>query len=339
MTDYGASADADALSGVKQAGDAANMTGNIMTVMGPMPAEQLGITHMHEHLIGDCSFSGNDPRKKLDDVDVAIAEMEYFKQAGGQTIVELTCRGLGQNAAALRRIAEESGVNIIAATGFYREVVYPDYVRSETVDELAQRMINDANQGIAGTDVRAGIIAELATENDTDEVSPLEEKVFRAAGRAHLATGLPVSTHCWAGHHAFEQVRLLTDEGVQPDKIVIGHLAVQPGLEETNRGLADLGVNLGIDAIGYGEADGFHDFHDEDRAALAKKLIDWGYLEQITISQDLMRTYHLKSHGGHGYGYLLEKFVPMLHQLGVTAEQIQVLLVDNPRRILTPVGA
>jgi len=116
------------------------------------PAEQLGVTHMHEHLIADCSFSGNDPRKKLDDVEVAIAEMEYFKQAGGQTIVELTCRGLGQNAAALRRIAEESGVNIIAATGFYREVVYPDYVKSETVDQLAQRMIDDANQGIAGTD-------------------------------------------------------------------------------------------------------------------------------------------------------------------------------------------
>ena len=311
------------------------MTSNIMTVVGPMPAEQLGVTHMHEHLIADCSFSGNDPRKKLDDVAVAIAEMEYFKQAGGQTIVELTCRGLGQNAAALRRIAEESGVNVIAATGFYREVVYPDYVKSETVDQLAQRMISDANQGIAGTGVRAGIIAELATEADTDEVSPLEEKVFRAAGQAHLATGLPVSTHCWAGHHSFEQVQLLTDEGVQPDKIVIGHLAVQAGLEETNRGLADLGVNLGIDAIGYDETG---NFYDEDRATLAKRLIDWGYLEQITISQDLLRNYHLKSHGGYGYGYLLERFVPMLHQRGVTAEQIQVLLVDNPRRILTPVA-
>jgi len=103
-----------------------------------------------------------------------------------------------------------------------------------------------------------------------------------------------------------------------------------------------VGVNLGIDCIGYDEpgplpgTEGFQDFHDEDRAALTKKLIDWGYLEQITISQDMTRTYHLKSHGGHGYGYLLEKFVPMLQQLGVTAEQIQVLLVDNPRRILTP---
>ncbi len=309
------------------------MRGTVQTVVGPILPEQLGVTHMHEHLIADCSFSGNDARKKFDDVDVAIQEMKYFKQAGGDTIVELTCRGLGQEPLALRRIAQESGVNVIAATGFYREVVYPEYVKRETIGQLTQRMIDDAQQGLEGTDVRPGIIAELATEVDTEKVSPLEEKVFRAAGRAHLVTALPISTHCWAGHHAFEQVRLLTDEGVPPDKIVIGHLGVQHGLEDINRRLADLGVNLGIDAIGYDE---LGDFQDKDRAALVKRLIDLGYLRQITISQDMMRRYHLKHEGGHGYGYLLEKFVPMLLAVGVTEKQVQVLLMDNPRRILTP---
>src|SRR3972149_3945732 len=79
----------------------ATMPEQIMTVLGPIPADQLGVTHMHEHLIADCSFSGNDPRKKYDDVDVAIEEMRYLKEAGGDTLVELTSRGLGQDSLAL----------------------------------------------------------------------------------------------------------------------------------------------------------------------------------------------------------------------------------------------
>ena len=311
----------------------ADLPAEVMTVLGAISVEALGVTHMHEHLIADCSFSGDDPRKKFDDVDVAIQEMKYFKEAGGETLVELTCRGLGPDPLALRRIARESGVNVIAATGFYREVVYPEYVKTETIDQLAQRLIDDAQQGLEGTDVRPGIIAELATEADTEKVSPFEEKVFRAAGRAHLATGLPISTHCWAGHHAFEQVRLLTDEDVSPDRIVIGHVGVAPGLEDLNRQLADLGVNLGIDAIGYDE---LVDFQDPDKVALVKRLIDLGHLGQITISLDMMRKYLLKHEGGHGYGYLLEEFVPMLLEAGVTPEQVEVMLVENPKRILAP---
>lgn len=303
----------------------------IMTVTGPVSPEELGVTSLHEHVIAHCEFSGNDPNKKYDDPGLMTEELGWFRRAGGRTLVELTTRGLGQDAPALRRISRGSGVQIVAATGFYRRIVYPPYVFSETADDLAKRLIDDLDIGIEGTDIRAGIIAELAAEFPGESLSADEEKVFRAGARASLATGAAISTHCWQGEAAAAMITILTEEGVSADRIVIGHLAVAHGLLDRVLRVADAGVFLGIDAIGYQ----IGDFGDPDRAVLVRTLADRGYLRQITLSLDMMRKSFLKRFGGHGYGHLLTTFVPMLKAQGLSESQIHTMLVETPRRVLS----
>jgi len=233
-------------------------------------------------------------------------------------------------------VAERTGVKIVAATGFYRECSYPDYVRDETADQLARRMILDIRDGVDGTDIRPGILAEIATEYGRGTMSLLEEKVFTAVAYAQRESGLPVSTHCWAGELASAQIDVLTRNGFPPGKIVIGHLAVDPAGKERLFAAADTGVYLGIDAIGYWY-ERVVAVKDPEKARWVRELIDRGHLRQITISQDLIRKLQLKHYHGDGYDYLLRRFVPMLEAAGVSADDIRTMLIDNPRRIFQPV--
>ncbi len=307
----------------------------VMTVLGPIPANRLGRVAMHEHIIADCSFSGNDPRKKLDEEDAAAEEMRDLVQAGGQTVVDCTCHGLSPHYKALVRIAHASGVNIVASTGFYRRIVYPDYVSQENTDRLACRLIDEIENGIAETGVRPGMLAEFASH---DEGAPTEDvvKAFRAAARAQLASGLPITTHSWIGNGAEWQITILTEEGVPPEKIVIAHLGANRPDMELARRVLETGVNAGVDCIGYGKSDGWTDYFDPERAQLLKTFIDWGHLAQLTVSRDLLRKHELKRHGGKGYSYLFEGFVDTMQKAGISENEIRALLVDNPRRILTP---
>ncbi len=302
-----------------------------MTVLGAVPVDELGVTQMHEHVLANSDYDGNDYNLVMDDVEVATREVEYFKAAGGNTIVDLSCVGLGRDAAGLRRIAERTGVHVIACTGFYRECSYPAYAREETADQLARRMIREHREGIDDTGVRPGILAEIATEYGVGKMSVGEEKVFTAVAYAQVETGMPVSTHCWAGELAHEQIAVLTRNGVSPGKIVIGHLAVDGTAEARIPKIAEKGVFLGIDCIGYAY-ERVVVMKDAERARLVRRLIDAGFLNQITMSQDVARKLLLKHYHGIGYEYLLRRFVPMLRDNGVTQEQIHTILVENPKR-------
>ena len=318
----------------------------VMTVTGPVSPDALGPTYMHEHVIIDNSFSGNDPRKRYDDEDEMIWEMEDLRRAGGRTVVDCTCEGLGQDAEALARIAEVSGVNIIASVGLYRGIVYPDYVATESADQIAARFIDAAENGIGDTGVRAGMLAEFASHDPEDPDSkghdpggglgPHTEKVFRAAGRAQVATGLPITTHCWVGVGADWEIGIFKEEGADPSKIVIGHVGANRPDMDLARWILDQGVNVGIDAIGYGERDGFIGFWEHEKAELAKTFIEWGHIDQITVSLDMTRKYHLKKYGGHGFAFLMDGFAPQLREVGLTDEQVDHILIQNPKRILTP---
>lgn len=305
---------------------------NVMTVCGEIPVEQLGVTQMHEHVLNNTDFDGNDYNLRMDDVAIAIEEVTYYKNAGGRTLVDLTCAGIGQDVRGLKQVAEKTGIHIITATGFYRECSYPDYVHRETADQLARRMIRDIRDGIDGTDIRPGILAEIATEYGRGKMSAGEEKVFTAVAYAQRETGLPVSTHCWAGEMAFPQIDVLTRNGVPPEKIIIGHLAVEPAAWDHVLAVAGRGVYLGIDCIGYWY-EKIVPLKDPERARWVRELIKRGYLQQITISQDLARKLLQKHYHGAGYEHLLRQFLPLLREAGVGDHEIQTMLIDNPRRI------
>ncbi len=315
----------------------------VMTVLGPVSAHELGPTYMHEHVIVNNKFSGNNPDKSLSEEDVAIWEMKDVLRAGGRTMVEVTCSGLGPDPAALKRIADASGIHIVASVGFYRYIVYPDYVSACSIDQLASRMIGECEDGIDGTDVRPGMLGEFASHDSKAPGSPGHldfeppnedvEKVFRAAGRTHCATGLPVTTHCPRGVGAEWEIEVLKEEGVGVAKIIIGHMGMGPPDLDHARWILDQGVYVAIDSIGYGERD-LVDFFEHGQAQLIKTFVEWGHVDQIVVSMDMTRRYHLKKYGGHGYAYLMDCFAPLLREVGLSDEQVDRILIDNPRRVL-----
>ena len=308
----------------------------IMTVLGPISPDDLGPTYMHEHIIVDNSFSGNNPLKKLDEVDTLTWEMKDVLRAGGRSVVDCTSVGLSPDPAALVRIAGESGVNIITSTGFYREIVYPDYVRTSSADQLAERMIRDCEEGLGETGVRPGMLAEFASHDEADRVSGDVEKAFRGVARAHLATAPPITTHCWVGVCADWQISVFREEGVDLSKVVIGHVGANRPDMDRARWILEQGVNVGVDAIGYGERDGILDFFEHEKAQLVKTFVEWGHIDQLTVSLDMTRKYHLKKYGGHGFAFLMDWFAPLLREVGLGDEQVDHILIENPRRILTP---
>ncbi len=124
----------------------------VMTVLGPVPAERLGITLLHEHLVWDLQFGNPDENRYMDDPGPAVEDMHRLFAAGGRTLVEQTNQGVGRNVRQLEQIARQCEVNIIASTGFYRPHTYPSYVTDESAEMLAQRLIRDITVGIDGTE-------------------------------------------------------------------------------------------------------------------------------------------------------------------------------------------
>jgi predicted metal-dependent phosphotriesterase family hydrolase len=300
----------------------------IMTVLGPIADHALGVTQTHEHLLINLygtvtvwNYSA------FDDVNLAIDEIAAFKSAGGRSIVETTTIGIGRDPVGLRRISEASGVNIVMGAGWYREQVYPDYVARRSTSELSDMLVRDIEEGVDGTGIRAGVIGEIGT--DFEFLSPANERVFRAAARAQQQTGVAITTHCQrTGRLGIEQVRLLLEAGVAPDRIVIGHHGDKRHVEFELE-LLSHGVYVQIDHVG------FRDLQpDEQRARNVKAIVDAGFGHRLLISQDVCLPHSLRWFGGIGYGYLLETFVPMLRAAGVTQAQIDQIQVTNPASVL-----
>jgi phosphotriesterase-related protein len=207
---------------------------SVISVLGAVPASELGMTMMHEHCLIDQSswfveyeeaspmrgyecpvemailadlrrrpFSTTRDNLRLNDVAVAAAELEHFRRAGGSTVVDVTSYGLGRDPLALQELARASGLNIVMGTGFYVENAHPGWVRKMTSDELADLMIAELLEGVGDTGVRAGVIGEVGTtgipkgtgRRKIGPITPEEEKVLRAAASASLATGAAVSVH------------------------------------------------------------------------------------------------------------------------------------------------
>lgn len=316
------------------------MSKRVMTVLGAIQPNDLGITHIHEHLIVDMYSLKKNPvyiDNVLDNVDLMVQELAAFTAAGGRTVVEVTNVSLGQDPLALQHIAARSGVHVIAATGYYTEVYYTPDVYTKTVDEMAEGMIRDIQRGINGTGIKAGIIGEIATIGVEHTVSPTEEKVFRAAGRAHRATGVAITTHTRLGHLAQEQLDILEDEGVDLSRVIIGHQDGKCHEPAYHEAIARRGAYVAFDCIGledYSPTLNLPLPNNHDRVRAIVHLINQGYVSQIVLSSDICKKPHLHHYGGWGFDHLLLTFVPMLLEAGVSQADIHTMLVENPRRVL-----
>ena len=310
------------------------MAPRVMTVSGPIPPEKLGFTLPHEHTGISLWHIANrwDYWELTPDDDLIIEELRDFRRRGGGTLVDLTPPGVGRDPDRLRRLAGATGVNIVMGTGWYREAYYPAeaLIDRRSVDNLAAEMVNELEHGVGAGGIRPGIIGEIGT--DKPWVSAQEERVHRAAARAAKQTGMAITTHGVQSAVGLAQLRIFTDEGVDPARVVIGHADSYHNLDFYLSVIA-AGANLQFDFLG-------HRFSTEE--ALEPRLVETivellerGFADQLLLSQDVCHNWQLKANGGFGYVYLQQHFLPTLRTAAVGEGEIRQMTIDNPARILT----
>ena len=342
-------------------------SGKVMTVLGQIPVEEMGVTLMHEHLLLDASSWWKRPccaadiglaerpidvamlgelrmnpflnrdNCQLVDVDVAIEELLKFADLGGRTVVDPTNLGIGRDPAALQKISRRTGLNVVMGAGFYLEPSHPDYVRAMSVDEIATAIARDCG-GIADDMpiVAAGIIGEIGISKD---FTAEEEKVLRGAAGASRLSGVPLSIHLpgWErhGHRVLDTIEA---EGGDLRHTILCHMNPSLGDPDYQKSIADRGAFLEYDMIGmdffYADQQAQSPCDEENAAAIAR-LIGDGYLNAILISQDVFLKMMLTRHGGFGYGYILKHFVPRMKRHGIDDKAIRSILVNNPRRVFS----
>lgn len=310
----------------------------VMTVRGPVDPQELGLTLMHEHILVNLMLELRS-EGLLNDVPVAVKELESFKRLGGGTVVDMTNRSLRQHPQALRRISELTGVHIVLGSGFYRhQYLDAPFIDRMTTDDLADLMVRDLTEGIDDTGIRAGIIGEIACD---EWLTAQEERIFRAAARAQKRTGAAISTHAARWPIGIAQLDLLEEEGVDLNRVVIGHCDTVSSVDwETEQGALDYhlsiarrGAYVQFDTVRKG-----FEYDLELRVRFVQNMIEKGYIHQVLLSHDVAWKSALRIFGGGGYILILDDFIPRLRGVGITDDQINTILVDNPRRALTGAG-
>ena len=299
----------------------------IRTVSGDIAASELGVCYPHEHLLTGPPASAGDPDFTMDSEEAAIVELGSFRAAGGRAIVEMSPRDYGRNPLGLRRVAQASGVHVLCTTGWHKAKFSEEWVADRSVNDLADEMVRDIEEGIDGTGVHAGLIKGASSLHT---ITATEEKVLRAAARAQRETGVAISTHTEAGTMGLEQVALLRSEGVDSSRIVIGHIDRRMDLDY-QRQLLTTGATIIYDQLSKEKY-----YPDSLRVEFIRTLAAEGFAKQIMVSGDLARRSYWPSYGkwgGPGLTYILWRFIPWLREAGVDEQVIDDILVQTPARV------
>lgn len=284
-----------------------------------------GITLIHEHITIDLSGVKQNDDCNLNCYEETLEEFKELYRLGVRNVIDVTADGMGRNVEYVEKVSHLSGINIIQATGYYKEPFLPDSVYTMTVAELAQKMVKEINHGIGDSIVKAGVIGEIGTSKNSFE--PLEQKVFEAACLAAKETGAVISTHTTLSTMALEQAAFFLERGMDPASIIIGHQDLLGDEQQINI-LIDQGFYVAFDTIGKNNY-----FPDETRAEIIYRLQEAGKIDHICLSLDITRKSNMKHLGGIGYSYMFTDFIPLMKSKGVTEASIHAMLVENPQRL------
>ena len=312
--------------------------GSVTTVTGPVAADALGTTLTHEHIFVDLGdWAGLNG--KLDDPELARRELSRFKDAGGGTVVDVTTRGIRirdhqrllpeKHPIMLRRVAQETGLNIVMGAGWYVEWTHEERLSRMTTDEIADELVRDITEGVDGTDVCAGILGEIGVGRNW--VSPGEERVLRAVARAHLQTGVSILTHTGGPLIGLKQLDILGEEGVDPGRVIIGHCHSHPD-HEYHAEIARRGAFVSFDRLGRPDPTE-HGLH----VKMIGRMIEAGLAEHLLFSHDVCLREDYVAYGGKGYEFVA-RGLREDPALDLTDDQFYQITVDNPRRALTGEG-
>ncbi len=309
--------------------------GRVQTVTGPLDPGELGWVLPHEHTaIALWHIAGRwDYWELRRDEPLILEELGRFRDAGGGGLVDLTLPGVGRDPAWLAGLATRSGLRIVMGAGWYREAYYPAETRVDrrSVADLADEIIREAEDGVAGTGIRPGIIGEIGT--DKPWLSAQEERVHRAAAQAARATGLAITTHAVQSAVGLDQLAVFEAEGADLSRVVIGHADSYPS-RDYHRAIVERGAVVEFDFLGMS----FTPLERHGEGRIVESICDLiaaGHADRIMLSQDVCHDSQLVRYGGNGYAYLATTFLPRLREAGVSDEEIRTITVDNPRRILT----
>ncbi|HXO34881.1 MAG TPA: hypothetical protein VN901_21290 [Candidatus Acidoferrales bacterium] len=314
----------------------------VQTARGPVDSSQLGTALMHEHIfVLDTEIQQNYPEewgseeKRVAD---AVTRLNDLKSRGVDTIVDLTVLGLGRCIPRILRVAKQTGLHIIVATGIYTYRDLPFYFHLRKPDgtsgsePLTEMFVRDIREGIADTGVKAGI---LKCCTDEPGLTPDVERVLRAIAHAHRQTGVPISTHTHAGlRRGLDQQRIFREEGVDLTRVVIGHSGDTTDLDYLEE-LIRNGSYIGMDRFG---VDVILDF--ESRVNTVATLCERGHADRMVLSHDAMCFWHWLPESvvrsalpKWNYLHIHADVLPALRRKGVGEEQLHMMLVENPRRI------
>jgi phosphotriesterase-related protein len=324
----------------------------VQTVRGPVDTAELGQVLMHEHVfVLTPDVQQNYPEEWGDEdarVADAVARLTELAGRGVRTIVDPTVVGLGRYIPRIQRIAEQVDLNVVVATGLYTYADVPFFFHhrgpalnaalgAEVPDPMVDMFVRDIEEGITDTGVKAGL---LKCAIDHQGMTPGVERVMRAVAKAHRRTGVPITVHTHPGsRQGLQAQRVLGEEGVDPGRVVLGHSGDTTDVDHLSE-LADAGFVLGFDRFGINLDTTF-----EARADTLIEMCNRGYADRIVLSQDascyidwlapglmdLLPQWH--------YTHVLDDVLPYVRGRGVTEEQIQTMLVANPRRYFERVGA
>jgi phosphotriesterase-related protein len=319
----------------------------VPTVRGPVDAAALGPTYMHEHIFSlTADMQQNYPDEwgsEHDRITDAVQKLGALANSGIRTIVDPTVVGLGRYIPRIQRIAEQlPELNIIVATGIYTYDSAPFFFRhrgpalnealgTEVADPMADMFIRDITEGITGTGVKAGM---LKCAIDTNGLTSGVERVMRAVAKAHRQTGTPITVHTHpASKTGLEVKRVICDEeGVAPGRVVLGHSGDTTDCDHLSE-LAEAGFLLGMDRFGINTGTTF-----EARADTLIEMCRRGFAGSMVLAHDascyidwidpavlpFLPQWH--------YLHIGQEVLPYVRERGVTDDQINAMLVANPRR-------
>jgi phosphotriesterase-related protein len=310
---------------------------DVNSVLGSVDPSALGFTLCHEHVVvGSAGIQQTYPElfDRAAVIEEGVRRLTEARAEGVQTIIDLTPMELGRDIRLLEEVSQRSGVQIIAATGTYVDI--PRFMWFAEPDRWADVYVREIEEGIEGTGIKAGVIK---TANNEAAPEPKEVSVIRGVARAHLRTGIPISTHTHPQERSGAyQVRILQEEGVDMSRVCIGHSNDTTDLDYL-RGLLQSGVYLGMDT---------YPWHGspptwEDRTATAKALIDEGYAGQLMFSHDWSikrdpddswgsNAEAHQTRNPDGYLFVTRRVLPRLREMGVSDDTINQMMVENPRR-------
>ena len=325
---------------------------SVESVTGPIEAAELGVTLIHEHLrtwddavhmqwphVGTAQEDEPYAVGPGGDYDVAVEAARSARELGVRTIVEPTAMFLGRDVTFMRRVAEETGLQVIPCTGVYTYDYLPMFLMSRSAEQIADLYVHDIEEGIQGTEIKAAFIKCAADEPGVNENI---EKLHRAAAQASIRTGAPIMAHSRpASDTATRQIEVFLEEGVEPSKVQIAHTGDTDDLDRIER-ILETGVWIGLDRYGLEMYLPY-----ERRQATTLELLERGYADRIFLSADSCAT--LDWFPAEAIGQMVEagmavdwnirivpeRVLPDLREAGMTEEQERTIMVENPVSWLT----